>query len=180
MAARKTDVFCSSLQIFLILVAFAVTSSCFCQPGGISITLLEEDVYCTEDFICSSLFPTKVHEKYIYQRERSVLCLLLLMSRDVKKWPRFKESNIQDLINQKGLKVLHQSIRGLDKIVKLSFFLHTHINDSIPTQIFEIPGYTFNNKNRDFGTHGGVAIYTKDGIPFIRRTDLEINELKCI
>ena len=56
----------------------------------------------------------------------------------------------------------------------------THIDNSTPTQLFEIPGYTFINKNRDIGTHGGVALYIKDGIPFIRRTDLEVNELECI
>ena len=59
-------------------------------------------------------------------------------------------------------------------------FSETHIDNSTPTQLFEIPGYTFINKNKDAGTHGGVAIYIKDGIPFIRRTDLEVNELECI
>ena len=50
----------------------------------------------------------------------------------------------------------------------------------IPTQLFEIPGCIFINKNRDVGTHGGVPIYIKDGIPFIRRTDLDVHELECI
>ena len=35
-------------------------------------------------------------------------------------------------------------------------------------------GTTFINKNRDAGTHGGVAVYIKDGIL------LEVNELECI
>ena len=132
MAALTGYVLCSSLQIFLILVAFVVTSCCFCQPHGISITLLEEDVYCTGNFICSSLFAIKVHEKYVYQRKRSFLCLLLLMSGDVKKFQGPTESNIQDLFNQKGLKVFHQNIRGLfDNIAKLSTFLHTHKNTHI-------------------------------------------------
>ena len=77
--------FCSSLQICLILVAIAVKSCCFYLPDEISITLREEDVYCTENFICSSLFATKVHEKYVYQRNRSFLYLLLLMCGDVEK-----------------------------------------------------------------------------------------------
>ena len=64
--ARKVDVFCSSLWICLILVAITVKSHCFWQPDGISITLREEDVYCTENFICSLFFATKVHEKYVY------------------------------------------------------------------------------------------------------------------
>ena len=61
------------------------------------------------------------------------------------------------------------------------FYLNeTHINNSTPTPLFESPGHTFINKNRDVETHGGVAVYIKDGIPFIRRTHLEINELECI
>ena len=171
----------------------AVKSRCFCQADGISITLREEDIYCTENFICSSLFAAKVHEKYVYQRKGSFFYLLLLMCADVEKCPRPTESNIQDFFNQKGLKVFHQNIRGLfHNIAKLSAFLHTHknthmfslnethIENSTPTQLFEIPGYTFINKNRDVGTHGGVAIYIKDSIPFTRRTDLEVNELQCI
>ena len=96
-------------------------------------------------------------------------------------------------VNQKGLKVFHQNIRGLfHNIAKLFTLLHTHknthifspsethIDNSTPTQLFEIPGYTFINKNRGVGTYRGVAIHIKDGIPFIRRTDLEVNELECI
>ena len=45
---------------------------------------------------------------------------------------------------------------------------------------FKILRYTFINKNRDIGTHSSVAVYIKDGIPFTKRTDLEINELQCI
>ena len=191
--ARRVDLFFSSLWICLILVAIAVKSHCFCQPDGISITFLEQDVYCTENFICSSLFATKILEKYVYQRKSSFLYLFLLMCGDVEKRPGPAESNIQDLLNQKGLKFFHQNIRGLfHNIAKLSAFLHTHknthmfslsethIENSTPTQLFEIPGYTFINKNRDVGTHGGVAIYIKDSIPFTRRTDLEVNELECI
>ena len=82
--------------------------------------------------------------------------------------------------------------RSFHNIAKLSIFLHTHkntcifslsethINNSTPTQHFEIPGYTFINKHRDVGTQGSVAVFIKDGIPFIKRTDLEVNELGCI
>ena len=102
--AWRANVFCSSLWIYLILVAIAVKSRCFCQPDGISITLLE-DVYCTENFICSSLFATKAHGKYVYQRKkRSFLCLLLLICEDVEKCPAPTESNIQRFVQPKGIK----------------------------------------------------------------------------
>ena len=36
------------------------------------------------------------------------------------------------------------------------------------------------NKNRHVGLHCSVVIYITDDIPFIRRIDLEVNELECI
>ena len=132
--AQRADVFRSSLRICLIFVAIAVKSCCFCQPDGISITLLEEDVYRKENFICSSLFATKAHEKYVYQRKRIFLYLLSLMCGGVEKCPGPTESNIQDF-NQKRLKVSHQNMRGLfHNIAKLSIFLHTHKNPYIFSQ----------------------------------------------
>ena len=110
----------------------AVKSRCFYQADGISITLREEDIYCTENFIRSSLFAAKVHEKYVYQRKGSFFYLLLLMCADVEKCPGPTQSNIQDLLNQKGLKVFHQNIRGLfHNTAKLSAFLHTHKNTHV-------------------------------------------------
>ena len=133
--ARRVDVFCLSPWICLILVTIAVKSRCFRQPDGISITLREENDYCTENFICSSLFATKVHEKYVYERKMSVLYLLLVVCGDVEKCPGPTESNIQDLFNQKGLKVFHRNIRGrFHNIAKLSTFLHTHENKYIFSQ----------------------------------------------
>ena len=133
--AQRVDVFRSSLRICLIFVAIAIKSCCFCQPDGIGITLLQEDVYRKENFICSSLFATKIHEKYVYQRKRIFLYLLSLMCGDVEKCPGPTESNIQDLFNQKRLKVFHQNMRGLfHNIAKLSTFLHTHKNPYIFSQ----------------------------------------------
>ena len=79
--------FCSSLWIYLILVAIAVKSRCFCQPDGISITLLEEDVYCTENLyvhrclqqkFMRNIFTTGKGVFYIY------CCLRVEMSRNAR------------------------------------------------------------------------------------------------
>ena len=64
--------------------------------------------------------------------KRSFLYLLLLVCGDVEKCPGPAESNIQGLLNQKGLKVFHQNIRGLfHNITNLSTFLNTHKNTHI-------------------------------------------------
>ena len=91
----------------------------------------------------------KFMKKNVSQSKRSFLCLLLLMCGDVEKFPGPTESNIQDLFNEKGLKIFHQNIQGLfHNIAKLSTFLHTqkathlfslsetHIDNSTPTQLF--------------------------------------------
>ena len=108
------------------------------------------------EFICSLLFATKVHEKYIYHRKRSFLYLLLFTCGDVEKCPGPTESNIQDLLNQKRLKIFHQNIQGLfHNIANLSTFLHTHKNTHIfslsetytdnltPTQLLKFQGTTY-------------------------------------
>ena len=193
MAARRADVFCSTLWIFFVFVVFTVKNRCFITSDGISITLLKEEIICKENYVCSSLFVTRAHQRYIYKRKMCFLCLLLLMCGDVEKCPGPTDHNLQDLFKHRGLKVFHQNIRGLyQNMAILSTFLYkhknthifslseTHIDNSTPSQLFEIPGYTFVYKNRDTGTYGGVAAYIKDGIPFIRRTDLENADLECI
>ena len=57
------------------------------------------------------------------------------MCGNVEKCPGPTESNIQDLFNQKILKVFQQNMRGLfHNIAKLSIFLHTHKNPYIFSQ----------------------------------------------
>ena len=193
MFARRSNIFCSSFWFCLTLSIFAVKNRCFCQPDGISITLLQADAFCEENFICLSLFANKSHKRYKYQRKGSFFFLLLLMCGDIETCPGPSDARLAELLNEKGMKIFHQNIRGLfQNMAKVSTFLHihknihmfslseTHIDRSIPTQIFEIPGYSFVNKNRETGISGGVAVYVKDGIPFVRRTDLETDRLECI
>ena len=54
---------------------------------------------------------------------------------DADKCPGPTQSDIQDLFNQKGLKVFHQNMRGIfHNIAKLSTFLYTHKNTYIFSQ----------------------------------------------
>ena len=41
----------------------------------------------------------------------------------------------------------------------------------------EIRGYAFESKTRQNGTGGGVGAYIKDGVPYIRKVDLEKVEI---
>ena len=79
---------------------------------------------CLQQKFMKNMFTVAVYCCFL-----SFLCLLLFMCGDVEKYPGPTESNIQDLLNQNGLKVFHQNVRGLfHNIGKLSTFLHTHKN----------------------------------------------------
>ena len=132
----------------------------------------------------------------MFARRKEVFYLCCCLCVEMSRMSRAHKIKQQNLFNQKGLgstkrffikiyEVFFMTLLNYPRFYPLTkthiFCLsETHIDNSTPTQLFEIPGYTFINKNRDVGTHGGVAIYIKDGIPFIRRTDLEVNELECI
>ena len=82
---------------------------------------------CLQQKFMKNMFTVPVYCCFL-----SFLCLLLFMCGDVEKYPGPTESSIQDLLNQNGLKVFHQNIRGLfHNIAKLSTFLHTHKNTHI-------------------------------------------------
>ena len=140
-------------------------------------------------FVYESLFLLQVN-KSLYLRPLVSLQLLLLLSGDVERCPG---PSLADFTKAKGLKIVHQSIRGLFKnfgsfcaaiekykhidIITLS---ETHITQDDDDEIFEIPGYKFISEPRKNGTGGGVAVYTSEGHKWDRRKDLEPDLLEAI
>ena len=55
----------------------------------------------------------------------------------------------------------------------------THIRDE-PEEMFKMDGFTFLSRPRSNGRGGGVGIYVKDDINWIRRNDLESNDIESI
>ena len=51
---------------------------------------------------------------------------------------------------------------------------------SVNSELFQIPGFKFVQKNRIAGEGGGVAIYWSDDLKWNRRTDLETDKIECI
>ena len=66
------------------------------------------------------------------------------------------------------------------KDVHIFLLRETHLNISTPDDLLDIPGYTFIKRNRSKGSHGGVGVYIKDNVPYIRRNDIEAENLECI
>ena len=89
-------------------------------------------------------------------------------------------TNLSEATNQRGLKFLHQNIRS-ELIILISqcpnlhilAFTETWLNDSITDGEVSLPGYSIYRSDRDDGLGGGIAVYVKESLSVIRRSDLE-------
>lgn len=105
---------------------------------------------------------------------------------------RYDIPELSELVSKKGLKILHQNIRGLlaNKSIIcqiLDGFRNIHIFSVSETHLppeseveVQIEGYTFIAKSRASGQGGGVGVYISSSIPFQRRMDLEQEDIECI
>ena len=95
---------------------------------------------------------------------------------------------LQDFLRVKGFSIFHHNIRGLtgtkDLITDMLFnnkvsilsLSETYFSNDVYTSI-SIGGYSFECKNRR-QPGGGIGAYVKDGIPYIRREDVECEDLE--
>ena len=116
---------------------------------------------------------------------KSLIFLLLLICGDIELCPGpHVQENLTDILKQRGIKFVHQNIRGLlskkDILEKFIITLSkTHIA-SVNSKLFQTSWYKFVQKNRVAGESGGVAMYLSDDLKWKRRTDLETDEIKCV
>ena len=96
-------------------------------------------------------------------------------------------SDLQNLVNYRGLKVIHHNIqrltrkidelrficKSLDSKIHLLTFSETWFDGEMSDSEINIPGYTVFRMDRE-SKDGGVAVYARNDISVIRRTDLEI------
>lgn len=140
--------------------------------------------------IFSSLFVYKNSFKSVltYQK-KSLLLVLILLCGDVETHPgpsSLSRDQFQTFLSGKGIKIVHQNIRGLlcnfDMLQELIIshpkidiitLSETHLTKSNLDARCELDGYTFVRRDRDQGKGGGVALYVKNGIIFKRRSNLE-------
>ena len=197
MADKRTDVFCMAVFVVSFLCYFAVFNPQMLQPDGLSITIYKAKCQqgIKEMITCSSLLISRCQRSQVSARRKSLFIILLLVCGDIESCPG--PQNISDFCAQKGLKFVHQNIRGLlNNFSLLETFVNTanskidilslsetHITNSDfmdNESLYSLPGYTFINRNRKSGKGGGVAIYVKNGIKFKRREDMENSTLECI
>ena len=100
--------------------------------------------------------------------------------------------DLNEFSSRKGLKILHQNIRGLltnkhsicqilDGLKNLHILslseTHLSADDEVQAQI---EGYAYIGKARTSGQGGGVGVYIPSSVPYQRRTDLEADDIECI
>ena len=125
----------------------------------------------------------------------SYMCLILLLAGDVDTCPGPTDRvlpEMDSIFSKKGLKLFYQNVRGLlsnreavhellqsfPKIDIMSLS-ETHIKDE-PDSMFDIPGYAFEKRNRSKGLGGGVGVYISDRINWVRRHDLEVQNIEIM
>ena len=123
--------------------------------------------------------------------KKTLLFMLLILCGGIESCPGPQaQNNLQELSSLRGIKLIHQNIRGLfgkrDALQTLftneKFVLtlsETHIS-STNSDLFKMPGFQFIHKDRNNREGGGVAMYLSDDLKWKRRTDLEKEEIECI
>lgn len=124
-----------------------------------------------------------------------LLCILLLCCVNVQTTTgNDKKNGLKDLLRKKGISVLHQNVRGLlnnfiaieelissNKNIDVLTLSETHICSSEDNEkLYSVPNYNFESRNRSKGTGGGVAVYVRKDIDYVRRIDLENDSLENI
>ena len=93
--------------------------------------------------------------------------------------------------NASDLTILHQNVCGLaskkdiledfilEKNVKIFIVTETHLQSATPTSLVDIWGYTF-ERNGHKSKWGGAGIYIKENIEYIRRNDLNDENVEAV
>ena len=121
----------------------------------------------------------------------SLIFLLHLIWGDIELCPGpYDQENLSDISKLRGIKLVHQNIRGLlsKKDIletlftnkKLIIILSEMHIASVNSELFQIQGYKFVHKNWIAGEGGEVAMYLSNYLKWKRWTDLETDEIECI
>ena len=122
---------------------------------------------------------------------KSLVFLLLLICGDLELCPGLHvQKNLTDISKFRGIKLIHQNIRGLlskkdiletlftnEKfIISLSEMHIAYVN----SELFQILGLKFVHKNQIAREGGGIAMYLSNDLKLKQQTDLETDEIECI
>ena len=95
-------------------------------------------------------------------------------------------TGLSEATNQRGLKFFHQNIRSprgklaeLNNLVSqcpnlhILAFTETWLTNNITDSEVSLPGFSIHRSDQADGLGGGIAVYVKDTLSVIKRSDLE-------
>ena len=152
----------------------------------------QENVQCSN---CNLYYHLRCLDTEYEQSKLCRLCGILNPSNDSTDETMFSSIAVPDelvnFVKRRGLKIIHQNVQSLrSKINELRLLctslqngIHiltlseTWLNESILDSEISIPGYNLFRLDR--GEHGGgVAVYARKELSFVRRDDLEMEEVE--
>ena len=99
----------------------------------------------------------------------------LMGSINLSKHLSFVHYNVQSLVTK--LDLLYTELNEFDILA----FTETWLNQSVLQEDIQLHSYCLpERKDRRGDSHGGVIIYVKDTLHYVRRNDLEINDVECL
>ena len=123
-----------------------------------------------------------------------IFLILFIFSANVELADFEKKNVLKKFLTRKGCSILHQNVRGLlnnfttveelissNQNIDVLTLSETHITASQSNdKLYTISGYNFEKRDRTVGKGGGVAVYIKNTVNYVRRTDLESEKLENI
>ena len=184
MAAKRADVFLSALILLILFTSFCIKKESFITNDGISVTFkLENGIMESNNHIMNCLFLLRRKERYTFSKTTLVL-LFVLLAGDIELNPgptlQTLQEDIKSFTGNRGLKMLHQNIRGLSgkfDQVKTILTSNNRIDifgvtetfldkENFKKDDFEIEGYVFETRHRESGQGGRVGVYIRNGIDY--------------
>ena len=174
-------------SLWLLICILAVKKPTFVIEINLNFNLdltYHENITPNETFIYSSLWI--IMKNKTFKGNSISLLMLLLLSGDIHPCPGpITIQEINNFCKSRGLKCFHQNICGLQgkydevknilidcKKVDIFSLSEIFINDDTVID-FEIPGYKLIKLPRKNGPDGGVGLYIRDQIPFVKREVLD-------
>lgn len=183
----------SKSLIFLLLIISGDIESC---PGPHTCTCCDKTIRKNQKssfcYACKAVCHRKCTIDELINGKEYLFCSLCHFSDPERDTVDFLDSTLTKFLKIRGLKIFHQNLNGLSgKLEKVKLFLEckqvhifciteTHISNSVRNCDLNIPGYTFERRDRENGPHGGVLCYIREDLIYQRRPDLNTEGIECI
>ena len=142
--------------------------------------------------LCKNVFHAECVHANFNLSSRCSRCKFVPQGNDLSNNIERSVPELGNLLNGRGMKIVHQNIRGLElhksnleeiiasyRGIDLIGLSETHMNTNISSDEVYLDGYNLERLDRGCGKGGGVAVYVNHKLPYCRRDDLECKNIEC-